>query len=384
MIFGRGTAQTDEAIIEEYHHFLSKSNHLHSPSVRADAYKTPLVMRELIGKPIIDWENEDILTLYHQLKRAAQTRYNVFLTFLLFRGYHRADLPFLETMSLDLSRCWAPLHAPYRSKIVQAEKALGHKAALTEGCPATGTYLELLICVLIVTHRTVEEMTREAFDAFREAYQAKYRQTRKDGLPDSRLFRLEQYLVHWKVFSPTRTAPRHESLAAQIRHEAFQVALSHYMRWCNVKYEVSTTYTRRAALLTFFLWLDKHFPEVDRLDGISRELVLSFMEYLHLQIEAGRYGKAYARSFHSSARHFFDFVIDEQLPTSPARNPFSVRDIPHKEDMVPRYLSDHELQTILAYSEQEATLFERTVIITLLHTGIRIKEFIDLKATDIV
>jgi site-specific recombinase XerD len=384
MIFGRGTEKTDEAIIEEYHRYLRESNHLHNAQVVAEAYSIPFAMCKFIGKPIIDWKNEDILALYRQRKRASHTRYHVFLTFLLFRGYHHADLPFLEIMHIDFSRCWAPLHAPYRKKIVQAEKALGRKAALTEESPATGTLLELLICVLIVTHQTLDELTREAFDTFREAYQKRYRKTRKDGLPDSRLFRLEQYLVHWNNFSPTRTAPRHETLAEQIRHETFQAALLHYIRWCNVKYEVSTSYTRRAALLTFFLWLQQRFPDVNRLDGISREIVLSFMEHLKQQIELGRYAKSYAHSFHSSARQFFDFVIDEQLPTSPGRNPFSVRDMPRKADMVPRYLSDQELRTLLTYCEQEATVFERTVIITLLHTGIRIKELISLKVSDIV
>lgn len=156
------------------------------------------------------------------------------------------------------------------------------------------------------------------------------------------------------------------------------------MRWCNVKYEISTTYTRRAALLNFFLWLQEHFPAINRLDGISREIGLSFMEHLKQHIEQGLLKQSSARNFHSCIRHFFDFVIDEQLPTSPGRNPFSVRDLPHKEDRVPRYLSDQELRTLLTYCKQDASLFEQTMIITLLHTGIRIQEFIDLKASDIV
>lgn len=207
MIFGRGTAQTDEAIIEEYYHYLSLSNHLQSATVLANAYRTPSTMCNLIGKPILAWKNEDILALYQERKRSTQTSYNVFLTFLLFRGYHRADLPFLESLHLDLSRSWAPLHAPYRSKIVQAEKALGHKNALNEENPATGTLLELLICILIVTHQTLDELTRETFEAFREDYQQRYRKTRKDGLPDCRLFRLEQYLVHWNNFPQRALLP---------------------------------------------------------------------------------------------------------------------------------------------------------------------------------
>jgi hypothetical protein len=53
--------------------------------------------------------------------------------------------------------------------------------------------------------------------------------------------------------------------------------------------------------------------------------------------------------------------------------------------MLPRYLSDQELRKVLAYCEQqEASLYEKTVVITLLHTGIRAMEFAQLKVSDIV
>jgi hypothetical protein len=52
--------------------------------------------------------------------------------------------------------------------------------------------------------------------------------------------------------------------------------------------------------------------------------------------------------------------------------------------MLPRYLSDHELRTVLAYCEHDASLLERTMVITLLHTGMRALEFAHLKASDIV
>src|SRR5947208_12007495 len=104
MIFGRGTEKTDEAIIEEYHRYLRESNHLHNATVVTDAYNVPFAMRTLIGKPIIDWKNQDILTLYQQRKRASQSRYSVFLNFLLYRGYQRADHSFPVSNTYDFPR----------------------------------------------------------------------------------------------------------------------------------------------------------------------------------------------------------------------------------------------------------------------------------------
>jgi integrase len=53
-----------------------------------------------------------------------------------------------------------------------------------------------------------------------------------------------------------------------------------------------------------------------------------------------------------------------------------------RADMLPRYLTDQELRTILAYCGHDASPFERTMVITLLHTGIRAMEFSLLKASD--
>ncbi len=52
--------------------------------------------------------------------------------------------------------------------------------------------------------------------------------------------------------------------------------------------------------------------------------------------------------------------------------------------MVPRYLDDREIRTILAYCEQDASLIERTLVTVLLHTGIRAAELAKLKASDLV
>jgi integrase/recombinase XerD len=81
---------------------------------------------------------------------------------------------------------------------------------------------------------------------------------------------------------------------------------------------------------------------------------------------------------------FFEFVIRENLETSPHRNPFGMKDIPLEPKHVRRYLSDCEVRTLLEYCQNGATLRERTLVIVLLHTGIRASELAGLKTSDIV
>jgi site-specific recombinase XerD len=167
-------------------------------------------------------------------------------------------------------------------------------------------------------------------------------------------------------------------------HPTIRSAIWLYLYWSETKYQRSTTNSIRASLVAFFLWFQQQYPACSRLDDVTRAVALEYGHYLHQQVQANRFGLAHQRSLHSYVRQFFDFIIDERVETSPHRNPFSARDLPRKPDMLPRYLPDQELRKVLAYCEQEASLYEKTVVITLLHTGIRAMEFAQLKVSDIV
>lgn len=175
-----------------------------------------------------------------------------------------------------------------------------------------------------------------------------------------------------------------EEYFPDVSHPAFQTALVLYMTWYSAKYKPSSIQTVRYALIVFLQWFQEQYPGSARLDDVSRTVALSYAQHLKQQVEAGQYGLRYQRGLYTSIRQFFDFVIDESLDSAPERNPFSFRDVPRKPEMLPRYLSDHELRAVLVYCEHKASLLERTMVITLLHTGIRALEFAHLKASDIV
>jgi integrase len=380
MILGCGTAQTDQAIIDEYQQLVHETGHIHSPRVLKHLCDAPAWMCRHLGKPIVQWSDEEILALYQGRSRTTRYGYNNFLVFLLFRGYHRASIPLLDGLLYAISRYWQPLVLPYRQKLERSCQELGYVAE------RLGTELNLLLWLLCRSLKPLDELTRADFEAFRDEYQGWYRSARrrKDGHPNARLYRLERCLIHWGVIPAGTVVFRHEEHFAKLRHEPMRAAILLYMNWCDVKYRPSTINSARAAILTFFLWLQEQYPACDRLDGITRVVALAYARYLTQLREQGRYGILYQCDLYLNMRRFLTFCIEEQLDTAPDRNPFAVGDLPKKPGMLPRYLTDREIQAMLAYCEREASLLERTLVITLLHTGVRASELAALKASDIV
>lgn len=378
MILGQGTATTDDGIIAEYQQWVNEITPAHNWSFTKRLHDCPAVMCQRIGKPIPAWTDKDLLTLYHHRSKATWTVYNAFVAFLLFRGYHHAHIEFLGVLPGDLCRHWSGRLLPLRQQIEQTAQQLGYASH------DASHVLSLLIWALIETGVPLDQFNRETFEDFRARYQAWYRQTHKRS-GDGRLFRLEQYLIHWGAIKKEQTGGGQAAHPIPIQHEPIRRAIAWYLRWCDAKYRPSTSASARVAVIAFFLWFQEQYPACgSRLDAVTRTVALSYLEYLNQQVQAGHRSAAYRRGLYTYIRQFFTFVIDELLETSPNRNPFSARDLPHEPEMLPRYLTDQELRLILSYCEQGASLFEKTLVITLLHTGIRAMELASLKASDIV
>jgi len=379
MILGRGTAQTDEAILAEYHQFLLHSCPRCNPSVQMRLLTAPATMQRQIGQPVTAWTGETILALFASYQKTTQYACSAFVAFLIFRGYLRPTCSLLGSLPGTLTKLHIEALAPYRRRLKQAQSELHYAPS------GLGSELRLLIWLLAMVAKPLEELTRADFEAFREEYQAWYRRTRRaGGEPDSRLTRLETYLVHWGLIQPAQYVFRHEEHFARLQHAPIRDAIVAHLQWCDAKYAESTIHSRRAAMLNFFLWLQTRYPKLSRLDQVTRTVALEYVKYLKGKVEEGAYAHQYRDDLCRGIRLFFDFVIDERLPSSPHRNPFAMGDLPRLPHAIPRYLSDQEVRTILGYCHNGASLKERTMVITLLHTGIRAAELAALKTTDIV
>lgn len=380
MILGRGAAQTDDAVIAEYAAFLPAANPTLTPVMLQRLQDAPHVMQRRLGKPPSRWTDADILELYANRHKATWYPYTAFLAFLFFRGYRRATLTLLTSLPGDLARYFRPALAPLRTRLQETQHQLGYRAE------PVGSELTLLIWLLALSGKPLAELTRPDFEAFRCEYQSWYQTTHQqaNALPNARLFRLERYLVQWGTLPPARSVFRHEEHFARLRSPVICGAILAYMTWCDVRYRPSSIHSHRAALLNFFLWLQDVQPELTRLDQVTRPVALDYARHLQELVAAQTIAPKYRNDLYHKVRLFFEFVIEEQLDTAPAHNPFSRRDTPRCPDPLPRYIADPELRIILTYCRQEAALQERTVVITLLHTGIRAAELAVLKTSDLV
>jgi integrase len=384
MILGCGTAKTEAAIIAEYRAFLASSSGIATEAVRERVGVAATTVCKRIGKPIGEWTEPDMLALFPERSKAVVYGYGAFLAFLIFRGYVQVrHLAFYDTFPLGLCRLHRPALQPIRERLERTRKELGY-AAESEG--SVGTVLNLLIELLAFAGKPLLELTRADFDTFRTTYDRWYQETsrRANGGTDARLFRLERYLVHWGVLPAPRTVFKHEMHFATLHHESIKHAILAYMRWCDAKYQPSTIHSCRASVLGFFLWLQANEPHITRLDGVTRPIALAYAAHLKRKVEEKTYTPKYRTDLYRRIRLFYEFAIVERLETSPDRNPFAVSDTPTDPDPVPRYLTDGDIQAVLRYCATDATLLERVVVVTLLHTGIRACELADLKSSDII
>lgn len=379
MILGRGVATDDDGIVAEYRQFLADHGRL-SPRVLHNVQGATHALRRRLGGPIATWAEADILALCARRRKSATFYYASFLAFLIFRGYYRPSLTLLDAFPFQLPRLHRPALAPIRARLEATARELGYVQA-----SGMGTALRLLIWLLAHAGTPLEDLTREDFATFAIAYQTWYRASgRHHGEPDPQVSRLEFYLVRWDVLPPRRRVFRHEQHFAELRDAPIRDAILAYVGWCTAKYQPSTVDNARAALLQFFRWSQERQPEAGRLDAVTRPVALAYAAHLTERREAGQYSRTYHAELYAQVRQFFAFAIDENLDTAPDRNPFALKDLPRRTDPVPRYLSDREVQAILAYCDHDAGLRERTMLITLLHTGIRAAELAALKTSDIV
>lgn len=380
MILGRGSAKTDKVIIAEYHQFLRDYEQQENPEIYKRLFGAPEVMLKRTGKPIQQWSDNELLKLYANRTKTTGYTYSYFLAFLFLRGYRRATIYLLSRIPIILSRCYQKALLPYRQRMRETSKALHYYPA------PEGSELNLLIWLLAVTGKPLDELTRIDFDLFRSEYQKWYQQSgkRAENRPNARLFRLERYLVHWGVIPAAKIVFRHEEHFALLRHEPIKQAILFHMKWCDGKYAPSSIHSRRATLISFFLWFQENYPNCDRLDQVTRLVALEYSSYLKDLVDEHKYVLKYRNDLYRGMRLFFDFIIDEQLETSPDRNPFGRKDIPNEPDPVPRYIVDQELRLVLDYCNNGASLKEKTVVITLLHTGLRAAELAALSKSDII
>jgi integrase/recombinase XerC len=377
MILGRGSARSDKAILAEYQQFVAQHHSADSELKRHGLLRAPQAMRQHLGRPILEWKEDELLGLLTDKAWFWQRQeYRAFAAFLMFRGYFRPSLRFCRAFP-TFNGYHDQALLPIQRRIEAVRVKLGH-------VPRRRTVqreLHMLVLLVVVAHKPLEELTRPDFRAFWDEYQPAFRARQAhSGLNNGYLTRVESYLMEWDILPPRSGVYRHERDLAQLPPGPILSGLKLFFQWLQAKYGRATLKCRRDAVLRFFLWFRKQQPARQRLDAVTRPMVLAYANHLKGQ----NYSIVYFNNLYRGPHMFYEFAIDERLPSAPGRNPFSLSDLPRRPAPLPRYLDDREIRQVLAYCEQGASLKERTLVITLFHTGIRAAELANLKVSDIV
>jgi hypothetical protein len=72
MILGRGTATNDEEIIAEFYQLLATANEINNLQMLREIHATPQRLRKAIGKPFLEWGDEDFYQISHGVNSGLQ------------------------------------------------------------------------------------------------------------------------------------------------------------------------------------------------------------------------------------------------------------------------------------------------------------------------
>lgn len=129
----------------------------------------------------------------------------------------------------------------------------------------------------------------------------------------------------------------------------------------------------------FMIWCERSWIEGQETspsfspDGVATPTITRYRNYL--QHELGREPATINRYLTSLKRYFAWATNTEVIPRDPSRAVKLVKETPHS----PRHLNDQEEEALVAAVEAESKLRDRTLIILMLHTGLRVSEVCHLK-----
>ena len=379
MILGKGDARTEDEINQEYEELLIRQGY--SSHVFETFLNVPSQMKNRIGKPLSDWEDDDVLRILENGTKYMRYRYGSYLSFLFFRGYRKASIYLLSNLTTFLSRRHVSELKPIRERFEETNSELKYAENSFDG-----RAFNKLIWLLAVVGKPLESINRRDFESFNNEYQKWYKTSGKnDGTRiDPAMARLERILLHWGILQPIRKKTTHEEIIEGVKHKHTRKAILDYLYWYEVKSSAKSVWTRREGLVRFFTWFQETYPNRDQLDQINREVALAYLHHLKKLVEEKKYSIKYISDMYRHIRLLFDFLIYEKTATTLNRNPFRNIDVPKIYDKLPRYIPDHELRKVIEFCNNGASLKEKTVVTVLLHTGIRGFELAKLCTTDIV
>ena len=260
-----------------------------------------------------------------------------------------------------------------------------------------------LLCLMIWTQKPINALTLADLNSFIQELRTVYlsgqwrQRCVRNGLPtrwDAQLKCLRNVLYHMGIFPQLNQNTRKASFEKQWREVPPDIAATvrRYLRQLALSLRPESTYQEKTHLFRFFSWLADNNPEIVRIDQIQRCHIEAFKEYLRWVPPLHKSNRLQgdvlspASRYHITAAlyYFFNRITEWQWPESPKRVLVFTRDYPLLDQVLPKFLDEISAARFLQAARNHPDLFTRLCGVTLILTGMRQGEFLNLTADCVV
>lgn len=261
-----------------------------------------------------------------------------------------------------------------------------------------------LLCLMIWSQKRIDDLTLDDLENFTRELRVAYiesaiRRRRKkvrNGLPnrlDTQLKSVRNVLYHMGIFPQLTHSKRSKSFEKQWEKvpSGMAAVVRRYLQQVALSLRPESAYQEKTRLFRFFDWLAGNNPEVHRLDQIQRCHIEAYKEYLHwapLQHKSNGSGDVLrpATKYHLLAAlyYFFIRITQWQWPEAPKRVLVFPGDFPIIDKPSPKFLDEVAAARFLEAARSHPDPFTRLCGVTLMLTGMRQGEFLDLTADCVV
>ena len=264
--------------------------------------------------------------------------------------------------------------------------------------PTIKDQFRALLSLMIWSQKPVQALTLDDLNIFieqlRVAYAGLTTRNRKllHGLPyrwGIRLSNIQNVLFHMGVLPQLNRSTRRISFDRQWRNVPTDIAATvrRYLQQMSLSLRPDSVYQEKTRLFRFFSWLAHTNPEITRIEHIQRCHIEAFKEYIRwapLQHKSNGPGDVLqpATRYHFLAAlyYFFIRISEWQWPEAPKRVLVFPGDFPILDRPSPKFLDEIAAAKFLQAARAHPDLFTRLCCITLIMTGMRQGEFLDLTA----
>jgi integrase len=280
-----------------------------------------------------------------------------------------------------------------------------HKVACRLGYYESGIrrQFQCVLCLMAWAQKPMDTLTLADLDTFTNALKSAYQESDgkwrsrevQNGLPKAwwnQLQGIRSVLYHLGIF-PQLTLNGNKEVTFEKQWRRIPPSISdmvrRYLQQLALSFRPGTLKQERCRLFRFFSWLANTTPEVTTVNQIKRRHIEAFKEYLRWAPPCNRplsttMCSATKYKILATLYYFLLRLTEWQWPDAPEKPLIFYQDLPPLDQPLPRFLGEVEAARFLQNARGHADLFTRVCGITLMLTGLRKGEFLELTTDCIV